>query len=177
MTPLPLDQDLSDRIRGGSSEALEGLYRAAGARLYALAWRLTFNRADAEDIVHDLFVGLPGALAGYRERGRFEAWLKRLLVRTALMKGRGRRRQLERDSAYAAEMQREISPSTPWEEGGAERLLATLPETLRPVVLLREIEGMSHAEIGKALGISEAASRLRLWRGLEQLRKAIRKQR
>ena len=58
----------------------------------------------------------------------------------------------------------------------ADRLLAVLPESLRAVVVLREIEGMSHAEIARALGISEATSRVRLLRGLERLRRTLKRE-
>lgn len=165
--------DLARRIRAGSGEALEELYRSAGARLYALAWRLTLNRADAEDAVHDLFVGLPRALERYRERGRFEAWLRRLLVRTALMRRRGEGRRAARDAAYAGEAGRGASGPVTGDAGEAEKLLAALPEAFRAVVVLRELEGMSHAEIARALGISEVTSRVRLVRGLEQLRRKL----
>jgi len=143
--------------------------------LYTLAWHVTGNQADAEDVVHDVFVGLQRALDGYRERGRFEAWLRRLVVRTALMRRRRINRQANRDSSYASEQ----SPSSdPMElPGDAGRLLATLPESLRAVMVLRELEGMSHVEIAKALGISEAASRLRLFRGFERLRKLVKRER
>jgi len=166
--------DLARRIRAGSGEALEALYRSAGARLYALAWRLTLNRADAEDTVHDVFVGLPRALERYHEQGSFAAWLKRLLIRTALMRRRQERRRDARDAAYAVAAELDRSGTGPAPEGEAERLLAVLPEVLRAVVVLREIEGMSHGEIARALGISEVTSRVRLMRGLERLRRTLR---
>ena len=168
--------DLARRIRAGSGEALEELYRSAGARLYALAWRLTLNRADAEDTVHDLFVGLPVALERYHEQGSFAAWLKRLLVRSALMRRRQERRRGARDASYAVEAEPGGSGAGPALEGEAERLLAALPDVLRAVVVLREIEGMSHAEIARALGISEVTSRVRLVRGLERLRRTLKRE-
>jgi RNA polymerase sigma-70 factor (ECF subfamily) len=172
----PESDDLARRIRAGSGEALEELYRAAGARLHALAWRLTLNRADAEDAVHDLFVGLPRALERYRERGSFEGWLKRLLVRTALMRRRGEGRRAAREGAYAWEADHGASGPASGADGEAERLLAALPEGLRAVVVLRELEGMSHAEIARALGISEVTSRVRLVRGLERLRRKLKEE-
>ena len=173
---VPLEDTLATRIRSGSTEALEELYRVAGARLLALAWRLTLDRADAEDVVHDVFVGLPRALGAYRDRGAFRAWLQRLVVRTALMRRRGEGRRSVRDSAYAAELERAESCGDPPGSDGAGRLLARLPDSLRVVVVLREIEGMSHREVAKALGISEAASRVRLIRGMERLRRLLREE-
>ena len=169
--------DLARRIRAGSGEALEELYRAQGARFYALAWRLTLDRADAEDVVHDVFVGLPRAIERYRERGSFEGWVRRLLVRTALMRLRSERRRSAREAAYAEEAHGGRGPAPDRELGEAERLLAALPDGLRAVVVLRELEGMSHAEIARTLGISEVTSRVRLVRGLERLRKVFAEER
>jgi RNA polymerase sigma-70 factor (ECF subfamily) len=173
---VPLDESLATRIRSGSADALEELYRAVGARLLALAWRLTQGRADAEDVVHDVFVGLPRALAGYRDRGSFSAWLQRLVVRTALMRRRGEGRRAARDSAYAVDLERDGSGVDAATGDDADRILSTLPDSLRVVVVLREIEGMSHRDVAKALGISEAASRVRLVRGMERLRRLLREE-
>ena len=84
-----------DAARAGSPDALAGLYRLHGAALYRLAYRLTGTREDAEDVVHDVFVGLPEALVRYEERGNFTAWLKRMTARVALIRLRRRKRRRE----------------------------------------------------------------------------------
>ncbi|PYO64311.1 MAG: hypothetical protein DMD71_13475, partial [Gemmatimonadetes bacterium] len=82
--------------RRGEPPALAALYRAHGAAVFRLAYRLTGTREDAEDVVHDVFVGLPEALLRYEERGRLQSWLKRVAARVALMRlrQRGRRREV-----------------------------------------------------------------------------------
>ena len=63
-------------MRRGAQEAafdLEALYREHADAVFTLAWRITGSREDAEDVLQDLFVGLPRALASYREQGRFES--------------------------------------------------------------------------------------------------------
>ena len=163
-----MTDSLAARIQSGSLEALEELYRATSADLLRLATRLTRDPAEAADTVHDVFVGLPAALGSYQERGQLDAWLRRVTARTAIQRARARRRGDERDGRYAAER-----PGTTAATDGAvtaEDALARLPLSLRSVVVLRELEGMSHGEIAKTLGISATASRLRLWRGLERLR-------
>src|SRR5260370_36089752 len=80
--------------RGGSPDALSALYLEHGVALFRLAYRLVGAREDAEDVVHDVFVGLPDALRRYEERGSFAAWLKRVTARVALMRLRsGKRRR------------------------------------------------------------------------------------
>ncbi len=163
-----LAPDLASRIQQGSLDALEELYRAMGADLVRLATRMTRDPAEAADVVHDVFVGLPAALNRYEEQGQLRAWLRRVTARTVLQRARARRRGDERDGRYATDQ----SGSTPANEArvAVDDALARLPISLRSVVVLKEVEGMSHAEIARTLGISATASRLRLWRGLEKLR-------
>jgi RNA polymerase sigma-70 factor, ECF subfamily len=161
---------LVDRARAGSPEALAVLYRAHGAGLYRLAYRLTGTREDGEDVVHDVFVGLPEALGRYEERGNLAGWLKRVTARVALgrVRSRTRRREVPLDLA----------------EPGSEPLAATdgialqvavsqLPGRLREVIVLKEIEGYSHREVAELLGISVVASRVRAHRGLARLRQLL----
>src|SRR5687768_2414044 len=79
----------------GTVLELEALYRQYADGVYTLAYRITGSREDAEDVLQDLFVGLPRALASYREQGRFESWLKRIAARLALMRLRTARRRSE----------------------------------------------------------------------------------
>src|SRR5260370_30598752 len=86
---------LVDGARGGSPEPLAALYRAHGGALYRLAYRLTGSREDAEDVLHDVFVGLPEALGRYEERGNLPGWLQRVTARVALGRVRSRKRRSE----------------------------------------------------------------------------------
>ncbi len=159
-----------EAARAGSPDALAALYQDHGAALYRLAYRLTGTREDAEDVVHDVFVGLPEALRRYEERGSLEAWLKRVTARVALMRLRRRKRLREvllRDAAPATE-----SPS-PADGVALQTAVNALPDRLRIVLVLKEIEGYSHAEIGQLVGITEGASRARLARALKHLRRAL----
>src|SRR5213592_1845061 len=73
----PQSADLVGGVRDGDPAALGLLYDAFGAGLFRLAYRLTGTREDAEDVVHDVFVGLPEALTRYEERGRLGAGARR----------------------------------------------------------------------------------------------------
>lgn len=158
---------VAEQARGGSSAALGALYRQFGPGLFRLAYRLTGSSEDAEDVVHDVFVGLPEALGRYEERGRLDAWLKRLTARVALMRLRaGRRRAAIRleDHEAATEPQRGS------ETGDLQAAVDALPTSLRSVLVLKEVEGYSHSEIAGMLGISPVASRVRLMRAMSRLR-------
>src|SRR6266540_3766472 len=94
-------EDLVRGIRQGDPRALGALYDAFAGGLFRLAYRLTGSRQDAEDVVHDVFVGLPEALGRYEERGRLDAWLRRVTARVALMRLRrsNHRREVELEGA------------------------------------------------------------------------------
>jgi RNA polymerase sigma-70 factor (ECF subfamily) len=139
----------------------------------ALAYRLTGSPDDAEDILHDVFLGLPEALRRYDERGSLESWLKRVTARVALthLRSQDRRREVQLDDAL-------VSPPS----GAADRLgdlvavqraIDALPETQRVVFVLREVEGYSHAEIGELLDITANASEVRLHRAITSLRRTL----
>ena len=156
--------------RAGSPNALSALYLEHGAALFRLAYRLVGTREDAEDVVHDVFVGLPEALLRYEERGSFGGWLKRVTARVALMRLRRGKRQ--REVAIDATL-----PTTDPPPDSAKMALQAavdaLPDPLRAVLMLKEVEGYSHAEVGELLGISAGASRVRLNRAMRRLRKTL----
>src|SRR4051812_45618776 len=85
------DADLTLAARAGDAEALGALYRRYGDALMAVAFRLLYSVPDAEDVLHDVFVGLPEALRRYEERGALEPWLKRVTARVALSRLRSDR--------------------------------------------------------------------------------------
>ncbi|HEX2167682.1 MAG TPA: sigma-70 family RNA polymerase sigma factor [Longimicrobiales bacterium] len=169
-----------DDVRSGSREALGELYRAHADAVFALAYRLTGSREDAEDVLQDVFVGLSHALASYTERGRFESWLKRVTARTALMRMRSRRRRREdpidplaESSAVVRQGDADAASAHVVDRLAMQTALGRLPQSLRAVFLLREVEGYAHDEIGDLLGISARASATRLSRAWSLLRKEL----
>ncbi len=153
------------------TETIAEIYRRHADALIATAYRLLLSRADAEDVVHDLFVGLPAALRKYEERGRMEGWLKRIVVRLALSRLR-RRRHVALDEST----DRGVAAADPVNRVAIERALAGLAPALRAVLVLREVEGFTHAEVASMLGISVGASEVRLHRALRRLRAELSKE-
>ncbi|HYV96749.1 MAG TPA: sigma-70 family RNA polymerase sigma factor [Gemmatimonadaceae bacterium] len=148
-------------------DALAELYRQHAQQLFATAFRLLGTREDAEDVVHDFFVGLPEALRHYEERGTFLAWARRVVARLALSRMRS-------PSARATTLDDVTMPAARERDtlGGIALAdaVASLSPSLRAVLVLREIEGFTHAEVSSMLGISVAASEVRLHRALRSLR-------
>lgn len=163
------DARLARAAADGSRAALEALFQRHRNAVYGVAYRVTGSRSDAEDVLQDVFVGLSRALRRYREQGSFDAWLRTVAARTALMKVRRRGR-------HPWEPLPEHLPSSePGPERAIDRLvirdaLAEMPASLRTVFLLKEVDGYRHAEIAELLGIPPTACRVRLhraWKFLE----------
>jgi len=169
--------DLVHRARLGDSEALGALYDAFGAGLYRLAYRLTGSREDAEDTVHDVFVGLPEALDRYEERGRLGAWLRRVTARVALLRLRRRNRRREVGLEGADGVATPVPRDQTSDHAGLQEAVDALPVALRSVLVLKEMEGYSHAEIAEMLGISAVTSRVRLLRALRRVRRELEEER
>ncbi|MEP6730455.1 MAG: RNA polymerase sigma factor [bacterium] len=166
-TPLS-ESELLSQARRGIATALAALYEAHAGELLRIGARITGNKSDAEDLLHDLFVGLPELLGRYEHRARLDAWLRGIMIRMAI----GRLRlDTRRAKANALEAHRSTAMrADPWSAMDLENAIAALPEGMRVVFVLRQIEGHSHDEIASLLGISSGAARVRYTRALRQLR-------
>jgi len=168
--PELTDAQLAAAAAGSQADALAALYHRYAGDLLAVAYRLLQSRAEAEDVVHDLFVGLPEALRRYQERGSLRAWLRTVAARLALMR---LRRRGAPSIAVPGEQDLVASSGARDEAISVERALRELSPNLRSVLVLREIEGFSHAEIAAMLDISVGASEVRLHRALQELRASL----
>jgi RNA polymerase sigma-70 factor (ECF subfamily) len=166
--------DLIRSARAGEAVGLGELYDRYSTGVFRTAYRISGSVADAEDIVHDLFVGLPEALKRYEEQGNLAAWLTRMTVRYALMRVRSDRRRRVGPLEDAAALASTERTDARVELTELQRSVMELPDALRVVFMLKQVEGYSHDEIGTMLGISAGASRVRLTRALEALRRSLR---
>jgi RNA polymerase sigma-70 factor (ECF subfamily) len=171
---------LITRAAAGDSDALGALFQEHGEAVFRVAYRMTGSVEDAEDVLQDVFVGLPEALRAYRERGSFGPWLRQVTARTALMRLRGGRRRREESLDIApSEKGAGLSSSHDLEHGvvirlALERALAELPDVARTVFMLKVVEGYSHAEIAVLLDIRRGTSEVRLFRAIRQLQSLLR---
>jgi RNA polymerase sigma-70 factor (ECF subfamily) len=166
--------NLISRLGRGDPEALREVYERYADDVYRIALRLTGSSADAYDVTHDVFLGLPEAMQRYDPERDFPSWLRGVAVRTAQMSIRtvGRRREVELSAlaglAVGSRRDALVNRLT------LERALDQLSPTLRSVVVLRELEGLSYKEIADLLGITESAAAVRLHRARRQLRDILR---
>lgn len=169
-----LEQEaLLKAVARGDSRGLEQLYGEHGDTVYRIAFRLTESAADAKDVLQDVFVALPEALHTFDARGSFEGWLKRVAARTSLMKMRTRRRRREISLGGMTGSLRQAERPDPVDRLELERAIAELPEQLRAVFVLKEIEGFTHDEIADLLNIKRGTSEVRLYRARRVLRTTL----
>jgi RNA polymerase sigma-70 factor, ECF subfamily len=166
---IALERTQIEQAALGSQDALAALFELHSAAAHRVAYRLTMSPDEAEDIVQDVFIGLPEALAAFAGQGDFSAWLRKVVVRTTLMRMRSGRRRTATAVRAEAEKQQAISNFV-LDRMAIATALAALPDDLRVVFMLSDIEGYSHAEIGKLLGIRVGTSEVRLHRARRKLR-------
>jgi RNA polymerase sigma-70 factor (ECF subfamily) len=169
--PAPPDRHIDiASLQRGDAQALATAYGVHAARLRTIVMRLTASVEDAEDVVQELFLQLPVALAGYDERGQFDGWLTTLAIRRALM--HERRERVRRHDALpdGLEVAAPTVDGDPIAGARVLRALQQLTPALRHVFVLRTVHDYTHPEIAAALGIAINTSEVRLHRAVQQLR-------
>ncbi|MGC0419166.1 RNA polymerase sigma factor (sigma-70 family) [Embleya sp. AB8] len=158
----------------------EDIVRTHSARVYRLAYRLSGNPHDADDITQEVFVRVFRSLSSYTP-GTFEGWLHR--ITTNLFLDMVRRRQRIRfeglgDDAGERLAGRELSPAQAYDDAhldaDVQQALDALAPEFRAAVVLCDIEGLSYEEIATTLGVKLGTVRSRIHRGRSQLRAALR---
>ncbi|MDP2469835.1 MAG: sigma-70 family RNA polymerase sigma factor [Candidatus Palauibacterales bacterium] len=168
------DSSLWARLARGEPEALREVYERHADEVYRIALRLTGSSADAYDITHDVFVGLPEAMGRFDSRRPFSAWLRGITVRTAQMRLRTARRRREVVVPRLSELAVRGRQEAIVDRLTVERALDQLTPDLRAVVVLRELEGLSYQEIADLLGIRKSTAAVRAHRARGRLRDILR---
>ncbi len=162
-----------------SPPSWDDVVRDHSARVFRLAYRLTGNRHDAEDLTQEVFVRVFRSLDSYQP-GTFEGWLHR--ITTNLFLDQARRKQRIRFDAIpddAADRLPGLLPTPDaWYDdrlfdSDVEVALAALPPDFRVAVVLCDVEGLSYEEIAVALDVKIGTVRSRIHRGRSLLRTAL----
>jgi RNA polymerase sigma-70 factor (ECF subfamily) len=186
MPPMPAadpDADLVAALQRGEEAAFEALVRTHSGRLLAVARRFLGNNEDAQDAVQDSFIRAFRAIHTFEARAQLHTWLHRILVNTALMKLRERRRRPTESiedllPVYQADGHQSVA-SRDWSDAVLERketaalvreAIAMLPDLHREVLVLRDIEDRDTAETAQILGTSANVVKVRLHRARQALR-------
>ncbi len=164
----------------GDRTAFEELVRATCADTYTLAYRLTGNEEDAQDVVQEAYLRAWKGLKRFRGDANFTTWMYRITANCSSShlsrRSRNRHQALEEDITVLDERP-EVDPET--RLGAAEErhrlnaALQSLPAEMRSVVVLRDVYDLPHEAIAAELGISEGAAKVRLHRARKKLRERL----
>jgi RNA polymerase sigma-70 factor, ECF subfamily len=153
--------------------AFEELYRQHSTRLFNLAWRMCGTRADAEDLLQEIFLLAHRKLPEFRGDSAVGTWLYRLAMNRCLDHLKSRQ---GRESGSTTALDEEVlqGPSRQ-QDGGVKRLdleraIARLPEGARAAFILHDVEGFQHAEVANILGITEGTSKSQVHKARMKLR-------
>ncbi|MGH2382188.1 MAG: RNA polymerase sigma factor [Candidatus Limnocylindria bacterium] len=175
-----IDARLIERVRSGETEALGELYDRHAAAALAVALRVTADRLEAEDVVHDAFVVVWRKIARFDpERGSLRAWLMTIVRNRAIDRLRARRPTIEVGDADERSLLR-TGPNPTWEQAlqrtsasDVRAALASLPEEQRRAVELAYFEGYTYREVAEVMGVPHGTASGRLRLALAKLREAL----
>ena len=177
------DVVLVKRAQGGDVSAYSTLMRRHQGKIYGLVYNMTGNQQDAEDLVQEVFLKGYKVLKRFKGKSSFYTWIYRIAINRTInfLKKRRNRSALslhdmngavEADPAYIELSSRE----SPFRDASLSELqeklnaaLQTLSEKHRAVVVLHDIQGVPHDEIGRMLGCSSGTVRSRLFYARQQL--------
>src|SRR5215831_19247379 len=176
------------KVLRGEGDAYRMLVERHSRFVFRLAFRITGNESDAEDVVQDAFLRAFKSLHLYDSRATFSTWLHRIAANCALDLVRKRTRRMEtvvsdwKDDEGA----HEILPQVPSKGPGTDRIVYSsqvrdkvevamqdLSPLERSAFVLRHFEGSSIDEVSTALGVSENAAKQSIFRAVQKLRRAL----
>lgn len=195
MTDLALDyEQLSDielaaLVVRRDASAVRVITGRNNQRLYRAAWSILKNRAEAEDAVQDGYLKAFAAMSSFAGKASLSTWLTRIVINEALGRRRAAQRRLRllhqqsvaviddyRETLMAGSGMARSPEADVMRQQVAkllERAIAELPETFRPVFVLRDVEGLSVEETAEALQIPKETVKTRLFRARQRLQQEL----
>jgi len=179
------DQAVVEQARSGDADAFRVLVERHSRSLFRLAFRMTGNETDAEDVVQETFLRAYRQLAKFDARASFGTWLYRIAANYALDLVRSRNRRGEHRPSVDEEAgdpllslpSAEPAPDRLALSGEVRRRLAVAMEDLsaseRTAFVLRHFEGMCIEEVSRALGCQPGAAKHSVFRAVQKLRRAL----
>lgn len=170
------------KVQQGDANAFEALVTAYQKQVYSLALRTVGNPEDAADLSQEAFLRAYRSIGSFRGDSKFSVWLYRLTTNICIdfLRSKGRKPTvsltMENDDEETQELDVADDRFDPEEnfqraelQRAVQRGLNSLPEEFRTILVLRELEGMSYAEIGEILHLEEGTVKSRLFRARSRL--------
>jgi RNA polymerase sigma-70 factor (ECF subfamily) len=174
------DETLIQQVLGGDTALFELLMRRYNERVYRAARAIVRDDQEAEDVMQQAYVNAFTHLRQFNGSAQFCTWLTRIAINEALARVRRQGRYQVFDDASNVEPFMLQNPESPERQAFARELhgllewaIDTLPDGMREVFVLREVEGLNTAEVAACLGVSEDVVKTRLSRGRATLRRLL----
>ena len=175
------DEEIVSRVMEGQTALYEVLMRRYNERVYRAARSIVHDEDEAEDVMQQAYVNAYANLRQFDRRAKFSTWLTRIAIHEALARARkqGRYRAVDfsEEENQAVERQPSRDPEQQAFAGELRSLLESsideLPDGLREVFMLREVDGLNTAETAECLGVSEDVVKTRLSRSRAALRNQL----
>jgi len=173
-TSILTEKSLIENCINGNRKSQKELYDFFSPKMYAICLRYAKNQMDAEDILQDAFVKLFNNLYKFRGEGSFEGWVRRIFVNTAIEHlRRNNIKTTDGDGLENAIADKHESALDSLYKKDLVKTVMKLSEGYRTVFNLYAIEGYSHKEIAKKLGITESTSKSQFSRAKAILRDVL----
>lgn len=176
LNPNP-DNALMLRIKAGDVHLMGQLFQRYGHRMYLYFLRNTGSRADAEDLLQNLFERMLKYRHTYQAKAKFTTWMYQIANNLKADYYESQAKDLDRKSAYRNDLKSkehhfslDLTDESAIKKQLLEHALTQLPESQREVLILGKYEGLRYSEIGKILDCSEGAVKVRIYRAVKELK-------
>ena len=170
-----LEQSIAE-VATGDVTALETLYREAKSAVYGFALSYLKNAHDAEDVLHDTFVSVWSAAAGYQAQGKPMAWLLTITKNLCLDRLRRQTKQAELPDEERSDLFAEREDLSQEDKWLLQQTLQGLSEEERQIIMLHAVGGLKHREIAAMLDLVLPTVLSKYRRGLKKLKETYEKE-
>jgi len=157
----------------GDPRAVRALYDRYAPRIYAVVRRIAADDELAQDYAQEAWIRAIRALPSFRGDARFSTWLHRIAVNAALQGLRRTETRERREAPIPDQVAAPVIRSDALLQQRLERALDRLPEGMRTVLILHDVEGYTHEEIGESLGIAPGTSKSQLFKARAKMRELL----
>ena len=167
------ERDLIRLAAEGDAQAIRTLYERYAPRVYAIVRRIAADDDLAQDYAQEAWIRAVRALPTFRGDARFSTWLHRIAVNAALQALRRSETRTKREEPMPEQV-----PVAPVHRDALlrrrlEEALDHLPEGMRQVIILHDVEGYTHEEIGDVLGVTSGTSKSQLFKARTKMRQML----
>lgn len=172
-------EDLINRSRLGDSQAMEAIYERFNRPLFNLIYRYTTNREVAEDLLQDVFLRIFSNLQTLKKTETFVSWMYRIAVNTCFGYLRGTKSRVQR-MVPLNNVEERIGEEA---DKASDKLLKkslddainTLPDRMKTIFMLHDVQGFKHEEIARMLGCSAGTSKSQLFKARMKIREYLKR--